>query len=163
MTKRNLLLAAVGGALLSVCGPAPAQYRPPGLPDPGRPKVTLSDFVVPIPKVAAQAEPTAFPPGGLPAIPSATVPPPAGKPDDLTIDQLLDAVEAVRAQKAALEKQEQALLKVIGEKAEKLKARINKVGAGTLLDPIKPDQKTDALQDESPGVKPPAGPAAPRK
>lgn len=54
----------------------------------------------------------------------------APKPDDMTIDQLLEAVENLRAQKAEMEKREQAMLKVLRQKAEKMNQRIGNLGGG---------------------------------
>ncbi|OWK35656.1 hypothetical protein FRUB_08219 [Fimbriiglobus ruber] len=45
----------------------------------------------------------------------------------MTIDQLLDAIDGIRVQKAELEKKEQAMLKILQTKAEKQKQRIEKL------------------------------------
>src|SRR4051812_10277406 len=119
MTTRKLFLAAAGAALLTVGGAAPAQYIPPGFPTQKSPP--LPGIVAPIPATPGNAAPS--------------VPGPA----DMTIDQLLDAVEALRAEKAALVLKEQALLKAIGVKVEKQRERLNKVGAGAPLNPGLPD------------------------
>ena len=50
------------------------------------------------------------------------------KPEDMTIDQLLDGVDAIRAKKAELEKKEAAMLKAMVQKVEKQKARIDGLG-----------------------------------
>ncbi|WP_029630616.1 hypothetical protein [Zavarzinella formosa] len=59
------------------------------------------------------------------------------KPEDMSIDQLIDVVEAIRAEKAELEKREQAALKTIRLKAEKLRERMTKVGADSPPNPPK--------------------------
>jgi hypothetical protein len=51
--------------------------------------------------------------------------PAIARPDDMTIDQLLEGIEALRAQREAMEKREKAMLKVLRQKAEKLNQRIN--------------------------------------
>ena len=47
------------------------------------------------------------------------------KPEEMTAEQLLEKVKAIRAQKAELEKQEQALMKVLTTKTDKLKAEVD--------------------------------------
>ena len=61
------------------------------------------------------------------------------KPEDMTIEQLLDAVERFREQRAELEKKEKAYMKVVHQKAGKLKERIDGIDgvtAPTLPPPI---------------------------
>jgi hypothetical protein len=53
------------------------------------------------------------------------------KPDELTIDQILDTVESIREQKAELEKKERLYLKALNRKTEKLKERIERVQGDT--------------------------------
>jgi len=47
------------------------------------------------------------------------------KPDDMTIDQLLEAVKKCRGQKAELEEKEEKLLKTLIRKAAKQKEQID--------------------------------------
>jgi hypothetical protein len=107
MKKRYMI--AVGAVLLVVVGMTIAQ----------QPKVGLT------------------PAGGAGALPPANelTPPLAqgqpAKPEDMTIEQLLDAVEKFREQKAEIEKKEKAYMKVVHQKAEKLKARIESLDGVT--------------------------------
>jgi hypothetical protein len=52
-----------------------------------------------------------------------------------TLDQLLDQIEKIRAQKAELEKQEQALAAEVRKKMVKQTERLNKLGLGTPVPP----------------------------
>jgi hypothetical protein len=96
-------LIAVGAVLLAVVGMTIAQ----------QPKIGLT------PAGGAGALP---PPNDLSAPPGK---PTERKPEDMTIEQLLDAVDGFRAQKAEIEKKEKAYMKVVHQKAEKLKQRID--------------------------------------
>lgn len=106
---KSRYLIAVGAVALAMGGLALAQYEkvPPGkLPNPN------------------------VPPGPVPPspalIPQPSTPPVVEtKPEDMTIEQLLDAVDKFREQKAEIEKKEKAYMKVVHQKAEKLKQQID--------------------------------------
>jgi hypothetical protein len=147
------LIAATFGVGLVACmataqppekvpGPAPrAESRPTAVKTevirPSRP-VAVDPLVapdLPAPARAADRIPAPTVPAPTPTIPPAlaqmpyVVPVPVTpaaepKPDDMTIDQLLEAVESLRAQKEAMEKREKAMLKALRQKAEKLNQRI---------------------------------------
>jgi hypothetical protein len=55
------------------------------------------------------------------------IPTPAVSPE-LTVDQVIDALEKIKAQKAELEKKEQALLDVLNKKLAKQTERLKNVG-----------------------------------
>jgi hypothetical protein len=65
----------------------------------------------------------------LPAINVGGPPPePPKAPPERTLDELMDEVEKIRAQKADLEKKEQELVKTILKKASEQKVRMDKLG-----------------------------------
>jgi len=106
--RTRILLVSVG-LLVSVCGIAhtkqtapPAGTSVPELPGP-------APFVVP--EAARQ--------------PSKPVEVPLA---ELSVDQLLDKLEKLRAQKTELEKQEQELLKAVRTKVDKQSDRLTKLG-----------------------------------
>lgn len=96
------LLAALGLVALAAAG----HSQPP--PSPG----------------SLPPEPT---PLGNPQPAPSTTPAPT-PPAEQTVDQVLDALERLQAQKAELEKQEQALKDVLAKKLEKQGERVKKVG-----------------------------------
>jgi len=53
------------------------------------------------------------------------------RPEDLTIDQILDAVDNIRDQKADLEKKEKFYLRALHRKTEKLQERIDRMDPQT--------------------------------
>ena len=114
MKSWKFLAFAVGGTLLAICGVVLAQA--PTNPVPPLPGPPASVKVPTQPELSPDPEP----------IPSVQ-----RKAEDQTLEQLLDAVEIVRAQKAELEKKEQALRKALQKKMEKLKERIEKLDVGT--------------------------------
>jgi hypothetical protein len=79
------------------------------------------------------------------------------KPEDMTLEQLLDAVDGFRAQKAELEKKEKAYMKVAHQKAGKLKERIDGLD-GVVPPPMAPSIVPGI---PAPGSVPPAFPPAP--
>jgi hypothetical protein len=66
-----------------------------------------------------------IPQANLPTAPRAVAP-----PAEKSLDQLLDELEALRAQKAELEKKEAELTKAIRQKAERQADRMNRLGLG---------------------------------
>lgn len=52
-------------------------------------------------------------------------------PQDQTVEQMLDAVDALRQQKAQLEKQEKAIIEQLNKKVEKQSERMRKLGIGS--------------------------------
>ena len=122
------------------------------------------------PRTDAPTPPTGQPQQFLPPDRGPTVPqqiPPAGPqaPEDKSLDQLLDELEAVRAQKAELEKREQEVTRAIQRRAEKQAERMNRLGVtpGTLPAPTVPAQPAPYgpppvnQQVNPPGVSYPAG------
>jgi len=59
-------------------------------------------------------------------------------PTELTLDQMLDSLEVLRAKKAELEKQEREMVDSIGKKVEKHTERMQKLGIGKLATPQLP-------------------------
>lgn len=118
MKTRYLL--AVCAALLAVVGMTIAQPQPklpPTIPAPGVP--TAPDL-----PPARGAVPAGQPLPALGEFRAVAV----GKPEELTIDQLIEAVEGFREQKAEVEKKERAFLKVLHHKAHLQKVRIDGLG-----------------------------------
>ena len=111
-------LIVVGAGLLTVVGATIAQQntRYGAVPQP------------PAPRSERAAPPSP------PQDPLVTTAPPrqttGAKPEDLTIDELIEALDEFREQKAELEKKEKAYLKVLRRKAEKQKERIDGLGGG---------------------------------
>ncbi|MBP3958307.1 hypothetical protein J8F10_23920 [Gemmata sp. G18] len=117
-------LIAVGAVLLAVVGATVAQQQTQPKPVPGSPDAA--------PPTAIRPERTLLP---SPATDPLVVVGPAPrtlsaetKPESMTIEQLIDAVDGFREQKAELEKKERAYLKVLHRKAEKQKERIDGLG-----------------------------------
>ena len=104
---RNLLVPAL---LLVACGVAYTQSQPRGIPSPGVP-------------TAPQPVPQSVPSEPQPAVTPSSVP-----LAEKTLDQLLDRLEALRAQKAELEKAEQEVVKEIRRKLERQADRVNRLG-----------------------------------
>jgi hypothetical protein len=106
MKKRYLFI--VGVVLLAVVGMTIAQPRPQPVSQPSLP-------------------PTPQPPAVQDPLVGHTPPrqPAEAKPESMTIEQLIDAVDGFREQRAELEKKERAYLKVLHKKADKLKERID--------------------------------------
>jgi len=84
--------------------------------------------VVAVGTVYTQAPP---PSPDLPKFPADMAPGEAVPKPEPTLDQLLDQIEKIRAQKAELEKQEQALAAEVRKKMVKQTERLNKLGLGT--------------------------------
>jgi hypothetical protein len=99
-------------ALLVVCGAATSQPQPPRLKFPSIPAAPVPNVTVPVP------------------------PPPAPP----SVDQLLDALERVQAQKAALEKQEQELKAAIRKRLEAQAERLKKLGVAAPEKEKEPDR-----------------------
>ena len=114
--KRKLLSIVLGSVVLAVCGITLAQ-------------VPISPTPVPQGYSSSQA-----PSANLAASHTPTVKTDL-KPDDLTIEQILDTVETIREQKAELEKKEKLYLKSLRKKTEKLKERIDRVDPDTSTSP----------------------------
>jgi hypothetical protein len=117
---KNQYLVAVTATLLVVVGITLAQQPiPPAFPlDP------TPGIAPPIANPTAPVKP-ALTPISVPA--SAPTSP---KPEEMSIDQLIEGVENLRAQKAELDKKEQAMIKLIQRKAEKQKERIDGLDIG---------------------------------
>ena len=118
---KSRYLSAVGAALLVVVGVTLAQ-QPKVAPLP--PPPDYSAPVVPHAYTPPSAPPVYIQPQALPTAREA-------KPDEMTLEQLLDAVDGFRAQKAELEKKEKAFMKVVHQKAGKLKERIEGIDGVT--------------------------------
>lgn len=93
-----------------------------------------------------------------PTLPDARLPSLPGGPVSSSLDQLLDRLEALRAQKADLERQEQEVVKEIRRKVEKQSDRLQRLGVNEPFVPPPPPSVSFA-----PTVIPalPAVPAAP--
>ena len=111
MSRKPIVAAA--GLLLLACGIALAQQPPPPLGPASVPPLSFDP-----PSVSPLAPPVASP--------------------EQTLDQLLDAMEKLRTQKAELEKREQELLKVIQRKATQQKERMDKLGVNVMVHPLLP-------------------------
>ncbi len=92
-------------------------------------------YTQPVPRSAPVPDgPQLIPPPGVPP----TTPRVVGATDvpaERSLDQLLDRLEALRAQKAELERQEQEVVKEIRRKVEKQSDRLQRLGVS---DPILP-------------------------
>ncbi len=117
--KRRYLIAA-SAALLTVVGVTIAQQPPATRPN------TPPAF----PKPAAVEQIPAF--GG----PAQLTPLVESNPEELSIEQLLETVKNLRAQKAELEKREQAFMKVLTKKTNKVKEEID--GLNGTVTPVAP-------------------------
>jgi hypothetical protein len=113
---RTLLVSA--GLLAIVCGSASSQPPPPIPPAPVFPGRTQL-------------------PGG-PSTPPVVIPTPPAPPPEKTVDELLNELEHVQAQKAALEKSEQALKATLHKKLEQQAERLNKLGVAPKA--VEPDR-----------------------
>ena len=106
---------AVAVLLVAAGGVAYTQYTPPDAPQKVRPR----------PEQPSLAEPDTIP---KTSVPSTVQPDTKSAPADKAIDQLLDRLESLRAQKAELEKAEAEVVKEIRRKLEKQSDRINRLG-----------------------------------
>jgi Spy/CpxP family protein refolding chaperone len=77
---------------------------------------------------------------GLPAAPS--LQPAPAQPKERTINQMLDEIQTIRAQKAELAKMEQALMTEVRKMVEQQNERLNKMGLGT---PAQPPMDTNLI------------------
>jgi hypothetical protein len=93
-----------------------------------------------------------------PLLPQPVLQQPTPRPEvplaEKSIDQLLDRLEALRAQKAELEKAEQELVKEIRRKMEKQSDRINRLG-------ITPNDPPPVIGSSSSLAPPPGIPTSP--
>ncbi|MDY3559671.1 hypothetical protein R5W23_000682 [Gemmata sp. JC673] len=126
MKTRYVLV--VGAALLAVVGATIAQQNTHPVSGPS----VLKQQVIPPTDVPTAPQRSVPPiPNQDPLLTAATFPRqqtvPA-KPEDLTIDQLIEAVDGFREQKAEIEKKERAYLKVLHRKAQSQKERIDGLG-----------------------------------
>lgn len=103
-----LILAAIGHTQ----GPPPAQYVPPAPTQPPAPTMPPDDKLAPLPQ----------------PVPPPTMPIATPTPAEQTVEQVLDALEKIKAEKAALEKKEQALADLLNKKLDAQKARVKKLG-----------------------------------
>jgi hypothetical protein len=108
--------------MLTVCVAAYPQPTPqptlrPTQPSQSNPPTVTPTDVIPAVPVA-------------PSAPSNTIPPPAvpAAPLEQTVDQMLDRLEHLRAQKAEIERKEQELLSAIRKKIEKQSERLDRLG-----------------------------------
>jgi hypothetical protein len=99
---------------------------------------------VPSPPVPELIRPT-FIPEGRPLLARPTLEQSAA-PQEQTVEQMLDAVDALRVQKAVLEKQEKAIIEQLSKKVEKQSERMRKLGIGL----PKPVESPDPLGIPSP-------------
>ena len=72
-------------------------------------------------------QPGAIPPPGVPLLPVPQPSPPPPLPEP-TVEQMLDSLEALRVQKAELEKKEQEMVASINKKIDKQRERMKKLG-----------------------------------
>ncbi|MBN9521459.1 hypothetical protein J0H58_23555 [bacterium] len=96
-------------------------------------------YTQPAPRPAQVPEPARLiPPPGVPFTPPRPAPADA-PPAEKSLDQLLDRLEALRAQKAELERQEQEVVKEIRRKVERQSDRLQRLGVNDpLLSPPSP-------------------------
>jgi hypothetical protein len=144
LISATTVLLAVGGMTLAQQQQRvhPTPLPPPSVPIPTTPgpnTIPPSDPLVQAPVPQSYPQPTPPVPVQIQysvplAQPTAPVAPQRvssvvapSKMEDMTIDQLLDAVESLRDQKAELEKKEQAMLKLIEKKADKQNERIDRL------------------------------------
>src|SRR5437763_5743531 len=125
---RSYLLVAVL-VLPAVAAVAYTQSQPPAVPP------------LPSPPVVQQADP---------APPPAAIRPPEGRiippqsvpvaPKEPTVDEMLDSLERLRAQKAEIEKREQELVAAIRRKIEKQAERLERLGVAPRPAAATPDR-----------------------
>ena len=95
----------------------------------------------PLPPPADQIKDPLVPRLEIPSLPTGAVP----APQPQNIDQILNGIAEVRAKKAELEKQEQALLKSLKDRVKEQNERMIKMGI-SLSDPLpKPEEKKAPL------------------
>jgi hypothetical protein len=130
MTTRALLIPVFLLLISGHCYTQPPSPNPPKsqlIPTPGVTIVPAVQQGIPAPAFTSQLpQPLPYVPAGTsPQIPvPTTVSPPPVK----SLDQMLDELEALRVQKAEIEKKEQDLIKVIQQKAEKQADRLKRLG-----------------------------------
>lgn len=177
MSTNKLLAVALGGFLVVVCGMTIAQSPGPDpvpvtpIPPAADPQPPVADPNLTAPEVGVVAPQPPTPsgfhphmpavasqkpqPGGTPSGLTAPLPPAQMRPEAMTIDQLLDAVDQVRAQKAELEKRERELIAVLRKKAEALKVRLDKLEGSPKRESNKlPEVKAGELPAVPPGNDP---------
>jgi hypothetical protein len=119
----SVVLAAAACAVVYSQQPTPPPRPQPVTPTPAAPEV------VPTPNI---------PPAGVQAVPDVPL-------SARSMDQLLDKLEALRAQKAAIEKQEQDLLRAIRAKQQQYNERLEKLGVSPRpVEPFAPPAETGA-------------------
>jgi hypothetical protein len=94
-------------------------------------------LVVAVGTVYTQTPPPVEPQSSPPGLPSSLAPnvPAIPQPKETTLDELLDQIEKVRAQKAELEKKEKALMAEARKLLDKQLERLNKLGLGIPAQP----------------------------
>lgn len=115
--KRKLIALAFGCVALVVCGVTLAQNTTSPIPPSSVPQVFQP----------AQGHAAQIPSANLPVTTVVSASKTAAKPEDMTIEQILDVVENIREQREELEKKEKLYLKVLHRKTEKLRERIDRV------------------------------------
>ncbi len=100
--------------------------------------------------------PTLLPTSPLPVpdlVSEPPLPPRAPLAQEPTVDQMLDALEKLRAQKAELEKKERETVEAIGKKVEKQTERMRKLGIGEAM------RTAEAKSPLPPSIPPPLLPS----
>jgi hypothetical protein len=109
--KSTIAIAAL--AVLVVAGTSYTQQAP--RPTSSPPAVAPTDTIPPV--SVAPAPPANIPPSYVPVA-----------SQELTVDQMLDRLQQLRAQKAEIEKKEHELLNAIRKKVEKQTERLERLG-----------------------------------
>ena len=113
MTSRRLFAALV--LLTAVAAAAYTQSQPPTVPPLPSPQVVPSDVAAPLTPTVRAGQ--SIPPQVVPVAPK-----------EPTVDEMLDSLEKLRAQKAEIEKREQELVAAIRRKIEKQSERLERLG-----------------------------------
>ena len=133
--KTRILIVSVA-VLVAICGMAYTQQPTP---------TTAPDLQIIPPPL----------PAGVPGIPDLGSPSPNFTtpivvPPEPSVDQLLDKLEALRSQKAELEKQEQELLKIVRQKLVKQSDRMGRLGIANTDPAVVPKPQVPKLPSTIP-------------
>jgi hypothetical protein len=142
-----LVLAAVGAAQVP---PSPGGPPVPALPPGEKTFGPSADPVAPPHSLPLDPAATRIP---SPNVPPAAAPP---RPAEPTVEQMIEALERLKAQKADLDRQEQAIKEALAKKLAAQGERLRKLGVGEKADEPKRAPRTSQPTKYEDG--PPPGP-----
>jgi hypothetical protein len=138
--KRKLAAVVIGVAMLGIAGgqpPPELKGAVPPLPVAGTGQAV--DPLPTIPTLASIDQASSIPKLDLPA------PAPTTAPVPPTFDALVQELQAVRTQKAELEKREKAITEALLKKFAEQKSQLEKLGVVAGLPPLTPAPKIDDI------------------